>query len=221
MLSALIFIIKEKEASKKGFINLSKWLHKAQKMWEEKRGEKAEKMDIYGRLDRVKGITGQKPLAKYKVLYPTSATYLCGCVVEQRALKLEVEGQELKLQDFITDHKTYCFETNKKTEAFYLCTVLNSPMVDELIKPMQSRGLFGPRDIHKKVLELPITEFDSLNENHVKLVSLGEECTKKVSKLLSKGIPKKSIGNLRKMIKAELKDEIAEIDGIVKKILAV
>lgn len=49
--------------------------------------------------------------------------------------------------------------------------------------------------------------------------SLGEECTKKVSKFLSKGIPKKSIGNLRKMIKAELKDEIAEIDRVVKGIL--
>lgn len=46
-------IIKENDAGKKGFINLSKWLHKAQKVWEEKRGEKAEKMDIYQRLDHI------------------------------------------------------------------------------------------------------------------------------------------------------------------------
>jgi len=48
---------------------------------------------------------------------------------------------------------------------------------------------------------------------------MGKEWTKKVSKLLSKGIPQKSIGNLRKIIKIEFEDEIKEIDGIVKKIL--
>lgn len=54
-----------------------------------------------------------------------------------------------------------------------------------------------------------------------------EDCTKKVSKLPSKGTATKtsaelilaSIGNLRKMIKAELKEEIEEIDGIVRGIL--
>lgn len=58
---------------------------------------------------------------------------------------------------------------------------------------------------------------------------LGEECTKKVSKLLSEGTSTKtcaelvsaSIGNLRKIIKTELADEIKEIDGIVKGILKV
>jgi hypothetical protein len=96
---------------------------------------------------------------------------------------------------------------------------LNSPTIDELIKPMQSRGLFGPRDIHKKVLELPIPEFSPAKGNHLELARLGEDCTKKVSKLLSKSIPKKSIGNLRKIIKTELVDEIKEIDGIVRRIL--
>jgi hypothetical protein len=112
-----------------------------------------------------------------------------------------------------------CNSTSKKAEAYYLCSILNSPTIDELLKPMQARGLFGPRHIHKKVWELPIPEFDPSNKNHLELAKLGEECTKKVSKLLSRGIPKKSIGNLRKMIKAELADEIKEIDGIVKGIL--
>ncbi len=76
--------------------------------------------------------------------------------------------------------------------------LLNSPVLDQLIKPMQSRGLFGLRDIHKKIWELPIPEFDPSNEKHLEPARLGEECTKKVSKLLSKGIPQKSIGNLRK-----------------------
>lgn len=212
-------IIKEKEASKKGFINLSKWLHKAQKMWEEKRGDKAEGMDIYERLDRIRGITGQKPFAKYKVLYPMSATYLCSCVVEKKAIKIEIDSQTFDLQSFVADYKTYYLETSKKSEAYFLCSILNSPTVDKIIKPMQTRGLFGPRDICKKVLELPIPEFDSSNHDHLALAKLGEEGTKKISEFLSHGVPQKSIGNLRKIIKAELIEEIKEIDGIVRKIL--
>ena len=54
-----------------------------------------------------------------------------------------------------------------------------------------------------------------------------EECTKKVSKLFSKGTATKtsaelvsaSIGNLRKLIRTELSDEIKEIDGLVRGIL--
>lgn len=211
-------IIKEADASKKGYIHLSKWLHKAQKYWEEKRGEKAESIDVVEWINYRNKLTEQRQ-AKYKVLYPTSATYLCSCVVEKKGIKIEVEGQEFELQDFIVETTEYYFETDKKAEAFYLCSILNSPTVDELIKPMQAKGLFGPRHIHKKIWELPIPEFNPSNENHLKLARLGEECTKKVSKLLSQGTPQKSIGNLRKIIKAGLADEIKEIDGIVKGVL--
>ncbi len=213
-------IIKETDASKKGFIHLSKWLHKAQKIWEEKRGEKAEKMDVVDWLDYRHKLTEQRE-AKYKVLYATSATYLCSCVVKKKIIELDIAGQTFELQDFMVDHKAFYLETAKKAEAYYLCSILNSPIVDGLVKPMQSRGLFGPRDIHKKVWELPIPEFDPSNEKHIELARLGEECAKKVSKLLSKGIPQKSIGNLRKMIKTELKEEIKEIDRIVRGILKV
>ncbi|MEK6690078.1 MAG: N-6 DNA methylase [Nitrospirota bacterium] len=219
-------IIKESKASKKGFVHLSKWLHKAQKLWEEKRGEKAESMDAVDWLDYRHKLTEQRQ-AKYKVLYPTSATYLCGCVVERKEIKIEIEDQEFELQEFVSDYTEYYYETNKKPEAYYLCSILNSPTIDERLKPMQARGLFGPRHIVKKVWELPIPEFDSSNKDHIELARLSEECTKKVSKLLSKGTPTKtcaelvsaSIGNLRKMIKAELQEEIKEIDGIVRGIL--
>ena len=216
-------IIKESKASKKGFINLSKWLHKAQKIWEEKRGEKAKSIDIVGWIDYRSKLSGQRQ-TKYKVLYPTSATYLCGCVIEKKPIKIEINGQKFELYSFIVESKEYYFETDKKSEAFYLCSILNSTIVDELIKPLQSKGLFGPRDIHKKVWELPIPQFDPSNENHVALAQLGEKCTEKVSELISKGIPAKtsaelvsaSIGSLRKIIKSELAEEIREIDRIVK-----
>jgi hypothetical protein len=216
-------IIKESKASKKGFINLSKWLHKAQKIWEEKRGEKAEAMDAVDWLDYRNKLSEQRQ-AKYKVLYPTSATYLCGCIVEKKPIKIEINGQEFELRGFVADHITYCYDTDKKLEAYFIVATLNSSAIDLLLKPMQAKGLFGPRHIHKKVWELPIPQFDPSNENHVALAQLGEKCTEKVSELISKGIPAKtsaelvsaSIGSLRKIIKSELAEEIREIDRIVK-----
>jgi hypothetical protein len=213
-------VLNADEARSRGFLNLANWLVKAQRQWQERRGDKAERMDIYERLDRYKGITGQNRLAKYRVLYPTSATYLCSCVVESKPISIEVEGQSIEAQGFVVDYKAYYYDTDNKEEAYYLAAVLNSPTVDELLKPMQSRGLWGPRDICKKVLEIPIPQYDSSDENHKALSQLAEQCTQKVE-LLLRQLPKSpSIGHTRRLIRAELKQELEQIDALVKRILA-
>jgi hypothetical protein len=213
-------VLSADEARKQGFLNLAGWLEKAQSEWEERRGEKAEKMDIYQRLNRYKGITGQNRLAKYKVLYPTSATYLCACVIEDKPISFEVEGQSVKTQGFVAESTEYYYETNNREEAYYLAAVLNSPIVDERLKPMQSRGLWGPRHIHKKVLEIPIPQYNSSDENHETLSQLGEQCTQKVEQLLPQLAKSRSIGHTRRLIRAELKEELEQIDALVKQILA-
>lgn len=207
------------EARSQGFLNLANWLEKAQEEWQKRRGEKAESMNIYQRLDRYKGITGQNRTAKYKVLYPISATYLCSCVMEDKPFRIEVEGQTIEAQGFVADYKSFYYDTDNKEEAYYLATVLNSPTVDELLKPMQSRGLWGPRDICKKVLEIPIPQYNSSDENHQALSQLGEQCTQKVQQLLPQHAESRSIGHTRRLIKAELKEELTQIDEIVKRIL--
>ncbi|MGO9611839.1 MAG: Eco57I restriction-modification methylase domain-containing protein [Dissulfurispiraceae bacterium] len=212
-------IIKEGRASKKGFHHLSRWLHTAQKIWDEKRGEKAKKMDIYQRLDRVKGLTGQKPLKKYIVLYLASAMHLCGCVIEQEAVRVEIGGQTVEIQGVIADHKTYIFQSDIKSEVYYLCAMLNSALMDELMRPLLLRGLHGIGDIHKHVWELPIPIFDPSSEKHADLARLGEGCSKKVSGIVSEEAFLGSIGTMRKSIKSMLGDEIKEIDGIAKRIL--
>lgn len=104
---------------------------------------------------------------------------------------------------------------------YYLGAIFNAPKVDALIKPMQARGLWGPRHICKKVLELPIPQFDAKNIVHHQLAELGKECSAKVERWLASGGAGniKSIGKLRGMAREMLKDELKEIDGVVKKIL--
>ena len=205
-------------ARKQGFFNLANWLEKAQSEWQERRGEKAERMNIQEWLDYRRKLSSQKR-AQYKVLYPTSATYLCACVVENNPISFEVEGQTVKAQEFVVDHVTYSYDTDDKEEAYYLAAVLNSPTVDELLKPMQSRGLWGPRHIHKKVLEIPIPQYNRSDENHQLLSQLGEQCTQKIQQLLPQLAKSRSIGHTRRLIKAELKQELEQVDEIVKRIL--
>lgn len=86
---------------------------------------------------------------------------------------------------------------------------------------MQARGLFGLHDIHKKVLELPIPQFDATYLTHIRLAELGEACSSTVKKWLEGGGAGniRSIGRLRGMVRELLKDELNEIDKLVKEIL--
>ncbi|MFQ6039951.1 MAG: hypothetical protein ACE5PV_03770, partial [Candidatus Poribacteria bacterium] len=205
-------LITADEARRKGFLNLAQWLEKAQGEWENRRGAKAERMNIYERLDRVHGLTAQNPKAKYRVLYNTSGTYLCACALENEAIEFDIGGQKVKVRGFVADYVTYYFESHREDEAYYLAAMLNAPLIDRMIKPMQSRGQFGPRDIHKKVLELPIPRFDVSDSSHLRLAELGRECSQKVADWVqSGGYGKvKGIGKLRSMVREMLGEELSE-----------
>jgi len=209
------------EANERGFIHLRGWLNKADTEWQEQRGAKAARMSIYERLNRWNGLTRQNRAAKYRVIYNTSGTYLTAAVVETEPIQFQINGQDITVGEFLADYKTYYFETPDTSEAHYLSAILNAPEVDALIKPMQSRGLWGPRDICKKVLDLPIPQFDADDPRHQRLAELGQECSARVEEWLASGGPgkTKSIGKLRGMVRDLLRTQLDEIDDLVKKIL--
>jgi len=211
-------LVATEEAHKRGFFHLVKWLEKVQEEWERRRGEKAERIDSLGWLNYRRKLVSQNNQVRYKVIYPVSATYLCACVVEDKPVEFDIGGQKVQANGFVVDYVTYYFETDMEDEAHYLAAILNAPVIDRLIKPMQARGLWGPRHICKKVLELPIPQFDSSEEAHRKLAELGRICTQEVADWLEGGGPGKvrSIGKLRSMVREMLASELGEIDALVK-----
>jgi hypothetical protein len=130
-------------------------------------------------LDYRKKLTAQNPQMKYRVIYNTSGTNIVAVAVESERVAFEISGQRIATRGFLVDYVTYAYETMNRNEALYLAAVLNAPVVDRLIKPMQARGLWGPRHIVKKVLELPIPKFDAANPVHRRLAELGKECSEK------------------------------------------
>jgi hypothetical protein len=209
------------QARRRGYLRLAEWLEKAQQEWQERRGTKAEKMDIYQKLDRLHGLTRQNPRGVYQVLYIRSGTYLCARVAENEPLEFEVGGQQVRVNGFVADNTTYIAQIANELEAYYVAGILNAPIADKLIKPLQSRGQWGPRDIHKKVFDLPIPQFDPSQAEHQRLAELGKACSERVAAWLAAGGPGKtqSIGRLRGMVREMLKEELAEIDECTTRIL--
>ncbi len=206
-------IIQKEDAYSNGYIGLAKWLGKCEELWNKLAVKYVSRgMSIYDRLNYQRGLTSQNPKTKYIVVYPTSATYLVGAVIEN--------SHDKKV---IIDTKLYYFSTQNKEEAFYLSAILNTSLLDQLIKPLQSKGSFGPRDIHKKPLEFYIPKFDETNPIHTELAKIAIDASKKVANLLpnltkpyeNRVITPQIIGKIRAQIKEELKDELERIDELV------
>jgi hypothetical protein len=214
------------QARAKGYLKLPEWLERAQLSWEKARQEKAKRMNILQRLDLQRGLTAQNPKARYVVIYPKSATFLCAAVVRSKPIAFRVGLHRVGARGFLADYVTYYFETPDIDEARYLSAVLNSPAIDALIKPMQARGLWGPRDITKKVWELPIPEYDQHSQSHVRLARIAEACEEKVREMIP-GLKElfkdvrgpHAIGRARTAVREALKDELDEIDALVQDIL--
>ena len=214
-------LIDANKARRRGFLHLARWLEKAESEWTKRRGAKAERFTALGWLDYRRNLTTQNPQAKYRVIYNTSGTILTAAVVENEPIEFEINGQRIVARGFVADTVTYFCETANRQEASYLAAILNAPAIDKRVKPMQARGLWGPRHFHKKVLELPIPKFDVNSPVHRRLAELGKECTAKVKQWLAGGGAGniKSIGRLRGMVREILRDDLKEIDELVKKIL--
>jgi hypothetical protein len=132
--------------------------------------------------------------------------------------------------DVVIESTLYHYDTDNAEEAYYLVAILNSSVLDELIKPMQSKGEFGERDIHKKPLEFPIPRYDPNNEIHKKLVELSKRASEVTQRILPqllsvRGYDKRlkergalmpqEVATLRRDIRERLKDIIQQIDDLL------
>jgi methylase of polypeptide subunit release factors len=216
-------LLQIKDAWRGGYVYLASWLQRVEEEWQKRRGLKAKRMTALQWLDYRGKLSKQNPQLRYRVIYARSGTHLCACVLEKSSINFSVGEQSVPATGFVADSVTYFSEISVKMEAYYLAAVLNSGVTDALIKPAQSRGLWGPRDICKKVLDLPIPPFDRSRESHRRLARLGQTCTRKVASWLAEQgdqlrVP---IGRLRSKIREILRKELTQIDSLVKELFGI
>lgn len=203
----------------RGFKHMAEWLDKVQKLWEERRTEKD--IDRFPRvIDRLNYnglLSVQNPKKRYVVLYNMGGTNIVSCVIDRRSMSdFQVFKARIKPKGFVADTSTYIYEKDKEMEPHYLCAILNSNVLNEAIKPLQPKGLFGERAIHRRPFMYAIPVFDKNNSLHVKLTEISKRCH---AKLASQKFAKKSIGGLRKEAKICVRKQIEEIDDLVSELL--
>ncbi|MFQ6071495.1 MAG: Eco57I restriction-modification methylase domain-containing protein, partial [Methanosarcinales archaeon] len=210
-------LLNSNELQRSGFTCTEEWLKKAQEIWRKRRTKKSEKRfpSLLDRLNYNNLLTLQEPSKRYVVLYNATGTNLVSCVIDKPSLPyFMANGKEVKPKGFIVDVKTWFFETESEKEAYYLSAIFNSEIISEIIKPLQPRGLFGARAIHRRPLLFAIPEFDGNDDRHLNLADIGKECHKKV-----KAMKFASKNNTRAEARRKLKSEIIEINQTVSKVL--
>ncbi|MEN3336179.1 MAG: hypothetical protein V7641_5544 [Blastocatellia bacterium] len=203
------------ELRKKGFLNASRWFKEAEEIWKDRRTDKNQNISASEYLNWQSKLTEQNLNAPYLVLYNSSAQDANATAVKRADSGLE----------FIVDHKAYVFTTFRLDEAYYLTAILNSSTPNQMMKDFQSRGLFGARDIHKKILDIYFPRFNGRDKTHSRLARLSETSHQKAAEFLRASPPEGKLtafhlGRLRIGVKKHIELELKEIDGLVESIIA-
>ncbi len=177
-------IIQRLEAQARGKAHLARYMEEVEEGW--RRSKSSQRMTIYDRLDYDRGLSKQNPKLKYKIVYLTSGTNLAATVVVDEPYEVEAKGGRVRVNGVTIHTALYLYQTNNEDEAHYLTAVLNSSILNELVKPMQARGAYGPRVFHKKPLEFPIPKYDPSNQVHRRLSELGREAKEVVCRELNR-----------------------------------
>lgn len=198
-----------------GYINTAKWFKNCEEYWVKNRTDRNEKNEItsFDYLNWQNKLTEQNLNCDYLVLYTASATNANATVIKRKDFELE----------FFVESKAYWYGTNNIQEAYYLTAFLNAQEPNRIIKDFQSRGLFGPRDIHKKILEVPLPKYDPDKASHFKVYQQSKIIEQKVSEYLkdidTTDISSREVGSLRTDILEFVDSEMSEINKLLIKII--
>ncbi|WP_279482218.1 N-6 DNA methylase [Aureimonas sp. SK2] len=196
----------------KGFRFASSWFSAAEEHWNAERTERNAGNTLGSYLNWQSKLTGQNPRARYLVLYTSSATDASAVVLDRQASD----------HPFVIDHKAYWCETKTAQEAHYLAAFINSGYANEAIKEFQSRGLFGPRDIHKTIVKVPFPRFKASEADHAELARLGRACAAIAERVVKSeddtDLQPRALGRIRSRIRREMADEMDMVDRLVERL---
>lgn len=202
-------VIESDELRERGFREFAKWMEKAEEYWEELREDKADRQSVYEWLDYQGKLTAQNITDCHMVLYNAGGTNLAATYLDRSSLA----------EPLIVEHKLYWSSFESGDEAHYLTALLNSAAVNEAIKPFQSMGLLGERDIEKKVLDVPFPSFTAADKRHEDLVRLSKSAHADAETIIRRSGFPSSLARRRAAVREGLKDVLDQIDAIVRTLI--
>jgi hypothetical protein len=142
---------------------LAAWIREAERLWDENKPS-GSTLSFLEQIDYRRKLSDQFPIAQHRVVYTKSGANL----VAARLTDIEA----------VIDHKLYWAPVGSIEEGQYLVSILNSKILQDKVRPLQSRGQFGPRDFDKYVFAVPFPLFDRDNPLHVAMADLGARAEK-------------------------------------------
>jgi hypothetical protein len=116
---------------------------------------------------------------------------------------------------FVARDGTYWASFSTVEEASYVACFLNSDLVADSIRDWMNQGLFGPRHVHKRVLDVPFPLFDPSITEHARLATVGIELLDEATVLL-KDLPSVEVGRRRSLLRSRLSAEsMNELEALV------
>jgi len=103
-------------------------------------------------------LSAQFPIARWRVAYAASGNMLAAVVTQDHL--------------GVVEHSQYWAPAATREAAQDLAAILYTPSLNDLVRPYQSVGAFGPRHFDKYVWQSPIPPFDSDKVLHRRLVDL-------------------------------------------------
>jgi SAM-dependent methyltransferase len=145
---------------------LADWWHQAENTWTAHRSSQA--LNLRQQLDYRRKLTGQLPAAPLRVVYGKSGMHVAAALVEDR--------------NAVIDHALYWATVTSREEGRYLCALLNSPVLTDLVRPLMSYGK-DERHVDKHLWQLLIPTFDPADSEHQRLADLGAQATQLIADL--------------------------------------
>lgn len=201
------------ELLERGDLDTADWFRQVETYWMRHRTETNERITAVNYMNWQNKLTSQNFDATYIVLYSASAKDANAVVHQRGTLDLE----------FVVDKAAYAYFTHNEAEAYYLAAFLNSDWANEAMKPFQSTGLFGARDVSRKILDVPLPRFSSANAQHQALAALGREAAAAVADYVTEtGVARTNyaVGQVRRHLRqVVLADLLPQIDAALAALL--
>lgn len=187
-----------------------KWFTNCKNIWEIHRTDKSKSMSASDRINYQRGLESQPLSRRYIVIYNASAKDANAGVLDRQTCDLP----------FILESVGYGFYTDNPNEAYYLTALLNSQRLNLEIKDFQAKGSFGPRHVHKKILDVYFPKYDSNNDAHALLATRSKDLSAAISQFLhstNAPLAKSSheLGKLRLLIKEQFQADFDAVESLV------
>lgn len=192
---------------KVGRVNTADWLEWADEQWKKVR-KKGEKSSLGPRLDTYGHLSANEIQRRYLVLYTAAGKRAMATVIDTKG----------RLLPFVARDRTYWASFDSANEAYYVAGFLNSAYVADIITDWMNRGLLGPRDINKRVLDVRWPRFDPAITQHQELSDAAALLSNDAAKAL-KDMPEAGAGIQRRWMRENLSQIVLkDVEKLAKKI---